>query len=140
MDRSRPRLIASDLDGTLLGADGQLSARTIEALGAADDAGIVVVAATGRSHRTAGPRLEPAPVVRTAVCSNGATVFDTGRATIVRHRTITDEAAAAVLEAVRSAHPEATFGWETAGGFGWEQAFVDLAPVHVRVDPRDPTT
>ncbi|MEL7208711.1 MAG: Cof-type HAD-IIB family hydrolase [Actinomycetota bacterium] len=137
MDIPRPRLIASDLDGTLLAGDGQLSDRTVEALRAADEAGIAVVAATGRSHRTAGPRLEPAPVVRTAVCSNGATVFDTGSATIVRHRTIDDEAVADVLAAVRSAHPDARFAWETSGGFGWEQAFVDLAPPHVGADIRN---
>ena len=57
-DPGRPvRMIASDLDGTLLGADGQLSARTIGALRAAREVGIVVVAATGRAPTSSMPRL-----------------------------------------------------------------------------------
>lgn len=132
-DGGRPvRLIASDLDGTLLDAGGRLSDRTIAAVRAADEAGVAVVAATGRSHRTAGPRLAPAGVIRTAVCSNGASVYDVGADRVVRHRSIDDALVPALLDAVRAAHPEASFGWETPDGFGWEHAFVDVAPVHVR--------
>ena len=42
------RLMATDLDGTLLGPGGTLSARNIAALQAAKDAGWYVVLATGR--------------------------------------------------------------------------------------------
>jgi len=44
------RMIALDLDGTLLGADGQVGARNLAALMAAEEAGIVVAIATGRRH------------------------------------------------------------------------------------------
>lgn len=44
------RLIAVDLDGTLLGEDGAVSPRNLAALHAAQDAGVEVVAATGRRH------------------------------------------------------------------------------------------
>jgi Cof subfamily protein (haloacid dehalogenase superfamily) len=125
-------LIASDLDGTLLGGDGRLSRRTVAALRAADVAGVTVVAATGRSHRTAGPRLRPAGVIRTAVCSNGASVYDVAGSRIVLHRPIDDTVTDVLLGALREAHPEACFGWETPDGFGWEHRFVELAPVHVR--------
>jgi hypothetical protein len=131
-DRTPIRLIASDLDGTLLGADGRLSDRTIAAVRAADQAGIVVVAATGRSHRTAAGRLEPAEVIRTAVCSNGASVYDMVARRVVRRRPIGDGVAPGLLAALRAAHPEVCFGWETPDGFGWERNFVHLAPVHVR--------
>ncbi|MCB0956900.1 MAG: HAD hydrolase family protein, partial [Ilumatobacter sp.] len=46
--RALPRLIATDLDGTLLDPMGGLSPRTAAALQAAADAGIIVVFATGR--------------------------------------------------------------------------------------------
>ena len=92
----------------------------------------MIVAATGRSHRTAAPRLEPAGVVRTAVCSNGASVYDMADRRIVRHRPIEDGLGAALVEALRAAHREASFGWETPDGFGWEHGFVQVAPVHVR--------
>jgi hydroxymethylpyrimidine pyrophosphatase-like HAD family hydrolase len=44
------RMIAIDMDGTLLGDDGQVSARNLAALRAAHTAGIEVVVATGRRH------------------------------------------------------------------------------------------
>ena len=45
-----PRLIAIDMDGTLLGSDGRVSARNLAALRAADAAGVEIVIATGRRH------------------------------------------------------------------------------------------
>lgn len=43
-------MVAVDVDGTLLGADGQVSARNVAALKAAERAGVQVVIATGRRH------------------------------------------------------------------------------------------
>jgi hydroxymethylpyrimidine pyrophosphatase-like HAD family hydrolase len=43
-------MIAVDMDGTLLGADGQVSARNLAVLKAAERAGVEVVVATGRRH------------------------------------------------------------------------------------------
>ncbi len=44
------RMFAVDMDGTLLGADGQVSPRNLAALKAAERAGVEVVVATGRRH------------------------------------------------------------------------------------------
>ncbi len=49
-DMKRVRMVAVDVDGTLLGADGKVSARNIAALQAAERAGVQVVIATGRRH------------------------------------------------------------------------------------------
>ena len=46
----RPRMIAIDMDGTLIGAEGKISARNLGAVQAAIDGGIEVVIATGRRH------------------------------------------------------------------------------------------
>ncbi len=43
-------MIAVDMDGTLLGADGRVSARNLAAVKAAERAGVEVVVATGRRH------------------------------------------------------------------------------------------
>jgi hydroxymethylpyrimidine pyrophosphatase-like HAD family hydrolase len=45
-----PRLIAIDMDGTLLGEDGRVSTRNLAALQAARAAGVEIVIATGRRH------------------------------------------------------------------------------------------
>ena len=47
----RPRLIATDLDGTLLRDDKSVSPRTVAALAAAEKAGVEVFFVTGRPAR-----------------------------------------------------------------------------------------
>lgn len=44
------RMVTIDMDGTLLGPDGRVSSRNVDALLAAEKAGIEVVVATGRRH------------------------------------------------------------------------------------------
>lgn len=53
------RLIAIDLDGTLLGDDGRVSPRNLSSLRAAEAAGIQLVVATGRRHSFAMRVLRP---------------------------------------------------------------------------------
>ena len=69
----KPRIIAIDMDGTLLGEDGQISARNHAALCAAVDAGIEVVIATGRRHSFAMRVLRPLglPPELALISSNG---------------------------------------------------------------------
>jgi hydroxymethylpyrimidine pyrophosphatase-like HAD family hydrolase len=49
-ERVSMRIIAVDLDGTLIGTDGRVSVRNIAALKAAERAGVEIVVATGRRH------------------------------------------------------------------------------------------
>lgn len=44
------RMLAVDMDGTLLGSDGRVSPRNLAALKAAERAGVEIVVATGRRH------------------------------------------------------------------------------------------
>src|ERR1017187_7679232 len=53
------RMIAIDMDGTLLGEDGRVSPRNLAALLAAEAAGIEIVVATGRRHSYAMRVLRP---------------------------------------------------------------------------------
>ena len=67
----RPKLVATDLDGTLLDSAGEVTPRTRAALEACWDAGIPVVGVTGR-----GPRLLDS--VRTALDGGGIAVLAQG--------------------------------------------------------------
>lgn len=71
-----PRLIAVDMDGTLLHSDGHLTARTIAALRLAHDAGAEVVIATGRRHSFAMGTLREhkLPADHALISSNGAVI------------------------------------------------------------------
>lgn len=122
------RLVASDLDGTLLGPDSELSPRTAAAVRAAHEAGIVVVAATGRSYLTATMRLGGAPTVRWLVCSNGAVLYDRQAGVVVERHGLDDEAVPAAVAAIRAGLPEASFAWESASGLGAEEGFLVMAP------------
>ncbi|MFD5214367.1 Cof-type HAD-IIB family hydrolase [Microbacterium sp. NPDC058345] len=66
------RLIATDLDGTLIGADGRVSARTREALDAARAAGIATIPVTARQPIGLRPIAAQAGFDDWALCGNGA--------------------------------------------------------------------
>jgi len=70
------RLVASDLDGTLLRSDATLSARTSSALRSARSAGIRVVVATARPARVLADVLGDDDLVDAAICANGAVRYD----------------------------------------------------------------
>jgi Cof subfamily protein (haloacid dehalogenase superfamily) len=93
----RPKLVATDLDGTLLDSAGEISPRTRAALEATWDAGIPVVGVTGR-----GPRLLDS--VRAAldgrgiaVLAQGGFVVDLERDEVLRTVGLPREQAAAVI-------------------------------------------
>lgn len=66
------KLIISDLDGTLLGADSRIAPQTAAALDRANRAGIRLLVATGRSWGSASPLMKQAEVVCDFVLLNGA--------------------------------------------------------------------
>ena len=70
------KLIASDMDGTLLNAQSELTPRTIRALFAAADRGIYFVLASGRMARAMRPYAERLPMNAPIIASNGALIYD----------------------------------------------------------------
>ncbi len=70
------RLIALDLDGTLLTTDKRLTKRTLDVLTRASARGIHIVPATGRSVTGLAPEVRDLPFVRYAITVNGAVVWD----------------------------------------------------------------
>lgn len=70
-----PAMVVSDMDGTLLGADGRVSPRNAAALVRAAEAGARVVIATGRPVYNLWPVID-AGFTGLALCMNGAVVYD----------------------------------------------------------------
>lgn len=70
------RLVASDLDGTLLAPDGTVSPRTAAALADAEHAGLDVVFVTARPHRWLDQLACHVAGHGVAICANGASVVD----------------------------------------------------------------
>lgn len=119
-----PRLIATDLDGTLLRDDKSVSLRTVSALAAAEEAGIEVFFVTGRPARWMDVVSDHVHGHGLAICANGAAVVDlhAGRE-FVLVRALPRAAALAVVKALRGAVPGTSFAVELTTGINYEPAY-----------------
>lgn len=118
------RLIATDLDGTLLRDDKTLSDRTIAALGAAEEAGIEVFFVTGRPARWMDVVSDHVHGHGMAICANGAAVADLradGR--LIKVRPLERDVALAVVHTLRAAAPGTSFAVELTTGIHYEPAY-----------------
>ena len=70
------KLIALDLDGTLLTTDKRITARTRAAIEECEKRGIEIVPATGRAMRAVPAEILELPGVRYGIFTNGASVWD----------------------------------------------------------------
>jgi Cof subfamily protein (haloacid dehalogenase superfamily) len=114
------RLIATDLDGTIVRSDGDISDRTRRALAAAEDAGLLVVFVTGRPPRWMKPVSEATGHHGLAVCANGAVVYDLHTEQVVQEFPMDAEVARKLTEVIRHAVPDVAFAVEGGGRFGHE--------------------
>jgi Cof subfamily protein (haloacid dehalogenase superfamily) len=119
------RLVASDLDGTLLLPDETVSERTRAALAAAKAAGVTVVLVSGRQPRSLGPIAERIGVGGIAICANGALIWDLDAGTILDATPLAAELATRLVHALRDAIPGVLFAVELEGGFGREPGWAE---------------
>ncbi|NBM17534.1 Cof-type HAD-IIB family hydrolase [Streptomyces sp. GC420] len=119
-----PRLIATDLDGTLLRDDKSVSERTVAALTAAEQAGIEVFFVTGRPARWMDVVRDHVHGHGLAICANGAAVVDLhadGR--IVQVRDLERTVALDVVETLRITAPGTSFAVELTTGIHYEPKY-----------------
>ena len=95
------RMIALDVDGTLLTSRGEFTGETVRAIRAAREKGVKVVLSTGRSVPEAVWLTRQAGCDDRAVCLGGAAVADMADGRHLRRWDIPDGLAASVLEVLR---------------------------------------
>jgi Cof subfamily protein (haloacid dehalogenase superfamily) len=118
------RLIASDLDGTLLRSDREtVSARTRAALKRASDAGIAIVLVSARGPRGVTAIADMLSIDGLAICSNGAIVYDFATSETIRHRQLASEVAVDMIRKLRERLPDVCFGAETGAVIALEPSF-----------------
>jgi len=122
------KLIASDLDGTLLRDDKTVSDRTRSALDAARARGIVVVLVSARPPRTVATIAAAAGVGGFAVCCNGAIVYDLDRRAIVDNVPFAAEIALDLVTSLRAVAPGISFAMEQGLDLLCEADFSILHP------------
>jgi HAD superfamily hydrolase (TIGR01484 family) len=121
---SRPiRLIALDVDGTLVGSDERVSPAAQQAIMAAREQGCEVVLCTGRTRHTAQPICEQLNLSGYLIASNGAVVMHLETREVLRRRLLPIPTALRIVQAILDADA-APFVYECATGEGVEAARV----------------
>jgi HAD superfamily hydrolase (TIGR01484 family) len=123
----RPRLVASDLDGTLLTSAGEVSPRTRAAIDACRAAGVPFVGVTGRGPRLLDSVRAALGGTGIAVLAQGGYVVDLDRTEVLRTVGMSREDATAVIGAIEEVTGELIVAVEDAA----EQAEA-LRPLRVQ--------
>ena len=123
-----PRLIATDLDGTLVRSDGTVSARTRAAVLAAQRAGSVFVMVTARPPRWLHDLSYLVGDHGVAIVANGAILYDVLRRKAIRTRLLDPAVALEVAQAIRAAIPDVQFAIERPDRYGQEPVYLNRWP------------
>jgi Cof subfamily protein (haloacid dehalogenase superfamily) len=123
------KLVACDLDGTLLRSDGTLDARSERALIEIQRAGLQLVICTARPPRWLGPLTAAIGGRGTAICANGAVIWDLQAAVALDASPLSAAAAGEVVRCLTESFPEAAWAVEWIDGFGRESGYVTHWPV-----------
>ncbi|RKT09266.1 hypothetical protein BX285_6344 [Streptomyces sp. 1114.5] len=132
----RPKLVATDLDGTLLHSDGSLSQRTRAALTAASKAGIRIVLVTGRPPRCVPALLETIGR-HYVIAANGAALYAPD-ATPIRISPIRSDPATELVTRLRAAVPGVSFAVEYETAYGHEPDYPHWSYGEEAVEPIAP--
>jgi HAD superfamily hydrolase (TIGR01484 family) len=128
---SQLRLVATDLDGTLLRTDGSISTRTREVLRRVEQAGVQLVLVTGRPIRRMREIAASLGLDGVAICGNGALIYDLGRDEVLEHTQLSAAVLRELITELRAAIPDISFAIESGFDVGREPAYArqrGLAP------------
>jgi len=118
-----PRLVATDLDGTLLRSDGSVSPGTASVLRGVLDLGVEVAFVTARPCRWMTDLWAYVGSRGLAVVSNGALLLDVATGQPLEVHGIEPEVGLPVVDAIRAAVPGSEFAIETLAGISLETGY-----------------
>ena len=130
-------LVATDFDGTLLGADREISQRTKEVLRRLKEFDIEFVVVTGRPPRFCKSIPDQTGIPTTLVCANGAVAYDPVGDITTQFATLDLSDARALLTEIRDVHPDAGFCAEMADEFVAERRWLRQAGRATETDISD---
>jgi Cof subfamily protein (haloacid dehalogenase superfamily) len=119
----RVRLLASDVDGTLVRSDGTVSPATVAALHRATAAGLLVAFVTGRPPRWLHQLADDTGHTGVAVAGNGAVLYDLSSETILSGHPLGPARLASLTAVLRNAFPDVRFGVEYGMSFAYEPGY-----------------
>jgi Cof subfamily protein (haloacid dehalogenase superfamily) len=124
-----PRVIATDLDGTLLRSDGTLDERSRRALAAVEQAGSVVVICTARPARWLHPLARATGHRGVAICANGGVLWDLHTESALQEFPLEPEIARQIVALLQAELPGGAWAVERTTGFAREPAYRSRWPV-----------
>jgi Cof subfamily protein (haloacid dehalogenase superfamily) len=110
-----PRLVATDVDGTLLDPDHRVTPRAAAVIDRLVAAGVEFVLVTGRPPRWIPPVLRELPIARLAVCANGAVLYDALDDRVLWSRTLAAATLVELAEATAEVLPGSGLAVERVG-------------------------
>ena len=123
MSSRRPKLIATDLDGTIVPHVNPISKRTIDAFNRAHDLGVEIFFVTGRPPRWMGEITETFSM-GSAICCNGGIIYDLRAEKVLEKFQIPEKDLVTAVNELRRVVPSVTFAVETEDRFHREKAYV----------------
>lgn len=123
ISQHRPKLIATDLDGTIVPHDGSITQRTIDVFTRARDLGIEVFFVTGRPPRWM-PEIRDAFGFGKAICGNGAMLYDLMGDVVLEEWLLSVEDQLETVRRLRESIPEVSFAVESHSYFHREKAYI----------------
>lgn len=124
------KLVASDLDGTLLNKKKEITPRLYDALQQLDALGIYFVPSTGRPFGTVPKAIKELPFLKYVITSNGATIYDVENKNNIIENFLTAEAVDAVI-AVAKELPVITEFFIDGKAYIAKEIYENLAPFHL---------
>ena len=119
----RPKLIATDLDGTIVNHDGRISQRTIDTFTKARDLGVEIFFVTGRPPRWM-PEIRDAFGFGKAICGNGAMLYDLLGDVVLEEWLIEVPDQIEAVNRLRTSIPQVSFAVESHNYFHREKAYI----------------
>ena len=119
----RPKLIATDLDGTIVHHDGTITQITIDAFTRANNLGVHIYFVTGRPPRWMN-EIREAFGFGAAICGNGAMLYDLQAREVTEEWLISKEDQLEVAKRMRAAMPPISFAIETHDYYHREKSYI----------------
>jgi Cof subfamily protein (haloacid dehalogenase superfamily) len=117
------RMLATDLDGTLLRTDNTVSEATRKSLARAEQSGLIVAFVTGRPPRWLHEVAEATGHTGIAVGANGALTYDLHTETLLSESPLDTETLTLVTATLRTGIPEIQFAVEYGLDFAFEPGY-----------------
>ena len=134
LEGKRPKLIGTDLDGTIIRDYTGVSQRTVEAFRSAHELGIEIFFVTGRPPRWM-PEVKAAFGFGNAICANGAILYNLMDDRVIEEWLMSVDAQREVVKKLREHIPNISFAVEYNNEFHHETAYIPRWDIGVDIEP-----